>query len=502
MSTLLARIAAHARRQPDSVALVDGVARLSYQALNEEISCLSGMVNVGCVGLLLDNGIPWACLDLALRRAGRVCVPIPSFFSQQQIHHLIRDAGLGMVVTDTPERVNQLVADWSATSIEVAGQPIWLFRPVVVEQVGIGGTGLLPSGTTKITYTSGTTGQPKGVCLSGDVIENVAGTLAAALDAKPGDKSLSLLPLATLLENIGGLYAPLWTGAQAQIPSLVECGMAGSSGLAPAKLFGSLMRFMPTTIILVPQLLKVLVEGASVGQALPASLRFAAVGGAPVASSLIERARNLGIPAYQGYGLSEAASVVCLNLPGAEQMDSVGLPLANVRVGVNADGEVVVGGRLFLGYLGGGEMGDYTWATGDIGYLDTKGFLHLTGRKKTAYATAFGRNVAPEWVESELTSYPLIAQAAVFGEGQSSNVAVLVPRGTVSMALLEAAVATVNERLPDYARVARWMVADAPFSHLNGQANNSGALLRAAIATHYQRRIEQLYESEEINAIF
>ncbi len=493
MSALLERIGLHGRQRPDAAALADGRVTLSYRELVTEIGNLADLIEAGRVGLLLDNGVPWACLDLALRQREAVCVPMPGFFSTSQLSHLVRDAGLDLIVTDLPDRVAELLGSPAADSIEIAGRTVWLFRPAASARAGMGGTGILPTGTSKITYTSGTTGQPRGVCLSGAVIESVAAELAEAVGAGPDDRALSLLPLSTLLENIGGLYAPLWVGACAQMPGLAECGMAGSSGLDPMRLYRALLRFAPSTVILVPQLLKVLVEGVVAGQPVPASLRFVAVGGAPVAPDLLAHARSLGIPAYQGYGLSEAASVVCLNRPGAERAGSVGKPLANVRVSVSADGEVMVGGRLFLGYLGGAAVNDEVWATGDLGYLDADGCLYLTGRKKTAYATAFGRNVAPEWVESELTGHPLIAQAAVFGEGRPFNVAVLVPRSAVSAEVMAAAVRSVNERLPDYARTPRWVVAEAPFSSSNGLASASGALNRAAVAAHYQQHIERLY---------
>lgn len=494
MSALLARIEGHARQQPDAVALADGQATLSYRELVEEIRRLAGLLAAQRVGLLLDNGMAWACLDLALRRAGAVCVPMPGFFSPGQQAHLLHDAGLELIVTDAPERAAELLGDGTANRIEAAGRPVWLFRPAVSSA---GKHRALPPGTAKVTYTSGTTGSPKGVCLSGEDIEAVAASLAEIVAASPDDRALSLLPLSTLLENIGGLYAPLWVGGRAQLPALAECGMAGSSGLDPLRLFAALLRFAPTTVILVPQLLKALVEVAAVGQPVPSSLRFAAVGGAPVSAGLLARARSLAIPAYQGYGLSEAASVVCLNLPGAEREGSVGRPLPGLHVSVTAEGEVMVGGRVCLGYLGGAPAGVEAWATGDLGYLDADGFLHLTGRRKTAYATAFGRNVAPEWVESELTGQAGIAQAAVFGDGRPFNVAVLVPRSAPEA--MAAAVAAVNRRLPDYARIGRWLVADAPFTVGNGLVNGAGALVRSAVAAQYQKRIDQLFEKEEMH---
>jgi long-subunit acyl-CoA synthetase (AMP-forming) len=254
-------------------------------------------------------------------------------------------------------------------------------------------------------------------------------------------------------------------------------------------------------VILVPQLLKAMVAGIAAGMAAPATLRFAAVGGAPVSPALLERSRSLGIPAFQGYGLSEAASVVSLNLPGHDRTGSVGRPLPHARVSLTEQGEVVVHSSGFLGYLGAAPRRQNTWPTGDLGYLDADGFLHLTGRRKTAYATAFGRNVAPEWVESELTAHPLIAQAAVFGEALPFNVAVLVPRGPVSAAEVATALRGVNACLPDYAQVRRWVIAGEPFTSGNGLTNGAGGVRREAVGAHFRARIEQLYEGADIDVV-
>jgi long-chain acyl-CoA synthetase len=497
---LLERIGRHATERPHAPALRDETITLAYASLQGEIENASTFPLGSRVGLLLDNGAHWACLDLAMLDSQRICVPMPGFFSNAQLEHLIRDAGLNTVLTDDPVRIAKLLDVTASDVLEVAGRPVWLFQ-FKPNWRGRAVTPL-PDGTIKITYTSGTTGQPKGVCLSEQDIEKVIVSLCEAVEARGDDRALSLLPLSTLLENIAGLYAPLWVGALAEVPTLASCGFTGTSGLQPASLFDAFQKYAPTTTILVPQLLKGLVDCIGFGMPVPSSLRFAAVGGAPTPSALIERARHLGVPVYQGYGLSEAGSVASLNTAFAERDGSVGKPLPHLQVSIAEDGEVVVSGNIFLGYLGETSPASKdVWRTGDLGYLDKDGFLFLTGRKKTAYATAYGRNVSPEWVESELTSHPLISQAAVFGEGQPFNVAVIVPgRNTVLQDLI-AAMKVINGRLPDYAQIGRWIVADQPFSHLNGLANSAGCMQRQAVWKQYQTRIEQHYLSEERHAV-
>lgn len=490
MRGILDRIAQQASVDPRRLALLEDDLQLDYGELQQAVSRVAASLDAARVAVLMDNGCAWAVVDLAIATRGAVAIPVPPFFSAAQIAYLVADAAPDLIVSDRPDAIAALTGLSPAGRLDVAGRELSLFTPAVPAAPA------LPAGTCKITYTSGTTGQPKGVCLSGEAIEATALALAEAVQAGPTDRSLSLLPLSTLLENIGGVYVPLCSGSSAALPSLARCGFSGSSAVQPALLLTAFHRFAPSATILVPQLLKLLVECLTAGAQLPHTLRFVALGGAPCAKPLIQRAWALGLPVYEGYGLSEAASVVCLNRPGRQRPGSVGTPLPGLHVRLAADQEIMVSGRLFEGYLGLDAEVTAEWATGDLGRFDEDGYLYVTGRKKTAYATAFGRNVSPEWVESELTATPMLMQAAVFGEGRARNVAVLVAQPTADISRIAEAVAAANARLPDYARVGAWLLADAPFTAANGLARASGMPDRDAIGRHYGQVLESLYASE------
>ena len=281
-----------------------------------------------------------------------------------------------------------------------------------------------------MTFTSGTTGEPKGACLSREVMETVAESLGFASEARRDDRHLCLLPLATLLENIGGIFTPLLAGATVCLPKLAAVGLSGSSGLDVGRLMAALNEWQASSAIMVPQMLQALVMAGQAGAALPRSLRYLAVGGAPVSARLLDNARALGLPVHEGYGLSECGSVVAVNRPGESRAGSVGKPLPHVRIDFAGDGEILIHGTPLARVsrragLSGRRRG--VLATGDLGYLDSDGFLFLTGRKKNIFITSFGRNVAPEWVEGELVAQTGIAQAAIFGESRPFNSAVIVP---------------------------------------------------------------------------
>jgi len=500
MSRIVEALRRHAHSQPDAIALQGRDSSLDYRETviaMDRLAALLASSGANTVGLLMDNSPAWAVTDLALLAAEINQVPLPPFFSDRQLAHAIEDAAIDCILTDQPERIKALLQQAGASDCHLIlpGLRASLFRlPPRSKKAGAGSSA-------KITYTSGTTGQPKGVALEQDAIDQVALSLAEASAARPSDRHLVTLPLSTLLENIGGLYVPLLAGARSVLMPLAEVGMGGSSQFEIAQWLKSCHASQASSAILVPQLLFALVQALQAGAPLPA-LRFIAVGGAPVSQALLQQAMALGLPVFQGYGLSECASVVAVNTPADNRPGSVGRPLPHVRLRFAPDGEILLDGALFQGYLGSGPRpadADGFFPSGDLGHLDDDGYLWLTGRKKNIFITAFGRNVAPEWVESELTGHLAIAQAAVFGEGQPWNIAVIVPRPVPGKDLLPAvaeAIAAANAGLPDYGQVKKWLLADEPFTPANGQLTANGRLRREAILATHNQRIDCLYESQ------
>jgi acyl-CoA synthetase (AMP-forming)/AMP-acid ligase II len=294
------------------------------------------------------------------------------------------------------------------------------------------------------------------------------------------------------LENVAGIHAALAAGVEWRAPPLAETGMSGSAGFDARACLAAIERHQAHSVILLPQMLWALVNLLEREPSLRPRLRFAAVGGARVSPELIRRARGAGLPVYEGYGLSECASVVALNLPGADRPGSVGRALPHARVRVADDGEILLSRSAFLGYAGQPPCVDDWLATGDLGKLDADGFLHVQGRRKHVLITSFGRNVAPEWPEAELLAGGALAQAAVFGEGRPRLCAVLVAPPALSDGAIAAQVGAANERLPDYARIGEWVRAEAPFAADNGLATPNGRVRRDAVWERYREHFDAL----------
>ena len=459
---------------------------LSDNALAENVRLLADAIAASGarrIASRLDNGPDWLALDLAIRTLDAVHVPLPTFFSPAQVAHALAGSGADILIVPADAPLPDAFAGCAAHALGDNLQ--WLrLDPAPTT---------LPSGTACITYTSGTTGTPKGVCLDAAALLSVAQSLADAAAPLSPKRHLCLMPLSTLLENVAGVYAALLSGAQIAVPPLAEVGHTGASGLDVPTLLACLHRYRPESAILLPQLLLALVMAAEQGATLPDSLTFLAVGGGRVGPALLARAEAVGLPVYEGYGLSECASVVCLNRPGASRMGSVGRPLPHAKVSV-IDGELFVEGVRHLGYLGEADPSSGPIATGDLGHIDADGYVHITGRRKHVFITSFGRNVSPEWVESELLQHPAFAQAIVHGEARPFNVAIVWPRrADLDDDALRAALRDVNRGLPDYAQVRDLVRADAPFSFADGLATSNGRPRRDAILARYRDAVDARY---------
>ena len=441
-STVFKDILNIALKQPDSIAIEGNTFKASYQNLVSLIGQCSSYIkktSKTVFAIDLDNTPEWAIIDLALLSVKKVCIPIPGFFTNSQIQHLLRNGGVQIVFTYTPNKFNGVID----RSFDLCGRKVY--------QVSLNNSPVKhPVGTVKITYTSGTTGEPKGVCITSAAIYDTVHSIVKRSEVNNSDRHFSALPMTTLLENIAGLYVTLVCGATAIIYSQESIGVSGATGINPQKFIQTMNEHTPTTTILIPQMLDVMVGVMGLGVEYLKSMKFIAVGGAPISIKILEKAKALNLPVYEGYGLSESTSVVTVNGPSSKKIGTVGKPLDHIDLKIADDKEVLVRGAMFKGYLGDSSNSldeDGYLSTGDIGFIDEEGFLVLQGRKKNIFITSFGRNIAPEWIERELIAQPEIIQAAIFGEAKPWNTAIIF---ALPGASIDKAIQRANETLPDY----------------------------------------------------
>lgn len=302
----------------------------------------------------------------------------------------------------------------------------------------------------EIIFTSGTTGDPKGVMLShGNILSNVTAALQV-LDLPADTRMLSLLPLSHMFEQIGGCFAAVAVGAAVCYPTSRQ----------PAALARIMQEWKPTFIMGVPQAWALFMDGIEreaaaqgrlglinrmrrLASPLPTrgrralfrpvlsrfggKLDFVASGGAALDPDVQLKWETMGVAVVEGYGATECSPIVTINPRSDRRVGSVGKPLPGQQVRLAPDGEVQVRGpNVFIGYWQNpsatAEAFDGDWyCTGDLGHIED-GYLYLKGRKKDLIVLADGQNVYPEDVESALRRQPGITDAVVLGIRERSAV--------------------------------------------------------------------------------
>ncbi|MCY7295538.1 AMP-binding protein [Alteromonas sp. a30] len=423
-------------------------------------------VDAKSVALALDNTIEWVAFDLACLQTGTLCTPLPAYFSDAQKQHVLEQSQVEWIISAQTSPLKRAVT----------------------------GRANAPEGTQKITFTSGSTGTPKGVCLSTEQQLNVARAISQRVGLT-APTFLSLLPLPTLLENVAGIYGTLLANGHVVLADEASRGFEGSRLTNPDNMLTLLSHFEPNAINLVPELLLILVGACRQGWQPPKSLNFIAVGGSRVDSNLLNLAQQCGLPVFQGYGLSECASVVALNSPAHNNPLSVGKPLDHVNVDIE-NNEVVVTGNTFLGYLG-DEASWYPTKvnTGDLARWEGDDLV-IEGRRKNLLINSFGRNIAPEWPESVLMASGQFKQAFVFGDGKPALVALVTPiNPAASDAEIQRVITHINQQLPDYAQVKYWLNLGTGLTPETGLVTDNFRPKRPAILAHFESQIDSLYSN-------
>lgn len=502
MKTLFDSIAYYAKHNPEREAVVTEHQTISYADLQVQVDRLAAeLMQIKSQNLAIygSNSIEWIVVDLAAKKANITVVPIPLFFSEEQIKHLLSDSQadtvfMPIVLSDVNQKpvtlkwleelkASKVIKHISAATA-VRGQFIHLVN--TKDQIQHSRVSLASVKPSKITYTSGSTGTPKGVCLGEDTLDSITDSLSSVLTSLQLGRHLCLIPFATLLENIAGIYVALSMGRSLIVGEVSQFGLISNHEFKVQNFVNTVNEYQIESVILLPQMLKAIVEYITAHNPKGlSSLKFIAVGGGKVSPDLLTQCEKLGLPVYEGYGLSECASVVSLNLPNALKIGSVGRLLPHVEVKIDPSGEVLVKGNAMQGYLNELPASQYIH-TGDAGFFDAEGYLFITGRIKQIIVSSFGRNISPEWVESNSASEPEIHQIAIFGEAQPYLSAVIYAKDSVSNQMLDQAIQKANSRMPDYARIQHWCRAEEPFSLKNEMLTDNGKLRRNAIQQRFK----------------
>ncbi len=426
------------------------------------------------VGIMSRTRYEWTLLDFAIWAAGAVPVPLYETSSAEQVHWIISDADVRLLVVETdvhaavvaevrdrlPNLADVLVLDSGAIDRLTADGTEVPDGELERRTAAVGAADVAT-----IIYTSGTTGRPKGVELThGNFVELALNAIAELGEqvCPPGSRTLLFMPLAHVFARFIEVL-------------VVPAGAILGHTPDPRNLVPDLGTFRPTFILSVPRVFEKVYNSAEQKAAeggkrgifqraaktaivysraldtpkgpslwlrlqhkvadvlvlhklralLGGQAEWAISGGAPLGERLGHFYRGLGLTVLEGYGLTETTAPTNVNVPARSKIGTVGPPLPGTTIRIGEDGEVLVKGiQVFRGYHGNPTAtaeaidADGWFHTGDLGSLDEDGYLRITGRKKEIIVTAGGKNVAPAVLEDRLRGHPVVSQVVVVGDAK------------------------------------------------------------------------------------
>jgi long-chain acyl-CoA synthetase len=493
-----------------------------------------------------ENRYEWIIADLAVHLAGGVHVAVHATLSGPQMAFQILDTDSHVVLLSTSAVAEQLVraeVDWPEYVRFFSYEPVelgikkhrvqpWADRvaaadgPPFESLAAAQGERTKPDDLATILYSSGTTGEPKGVMLSHwNLVSNAIATDGLFLPSE-SDVKLCWLPLSHIFARTADLYCWIARGS--------EMVLAESRDT----ILSNCQQFRPTIINGVPYFFDkvhrhVAAQGGSKDEqsqrlqaAFGGRLRFACSGGAPLADATADYYHRHGVPLLQGYGLTESSPVISVSTPRAHKTGSVGRPLEGVEVKIAPDGEILTRGALvMLGYwkqpqATADAIDAEGWLhTGDMGSLDDEDFLWITGRKKELIVTAAGKNIAPAYLERLLCEDSLMLQALIVGDRRNYLAALIVPNAEALASEIAArgirlhsregaivhpeVLAIYRERIDarlagvsHCEQIGQFTLLGRGFTIENDELTPTLKLRRGVIQQHFAREIEAMYAQE------
>jgi long-chain acyl-CoA synthetase len=532
------------------------------------------------VAILSENRPEWPTADFATLLLGAVTVPVYATLTPEQTCYTLCDSGASVVFVSSEPQLRKVWTILSQTQIQkiVVMDHVQLSGDlaatcVLMDQFTTQHPGTLdpqtesfarsirPDDLATIIYTSGTTGVSKGAMLThGNMASNIESSLRG-FDVYPGQISISFLPLSHVTARHVDLSMLYHGVTLAYCPFLENLPQA-------------LLEVRPTVCVSVPRVYEKIYAktemqangfpkrsiyrwALSVGRAnkpailagqtpnsfnwkLANKLVFLKIreglggrvetfisGGAPLGRELAEWFATVGIRIHEGYGLTETSPVIAVNTPVNHRIGTVGKILPNLEVRIAEDGEILVRGpSVFNGYWNRPEetesaFQDGWFKTGDIGHLDTDGYLSVTDRKKELIKTSGGKFIAPQPIESSLKLNPLVGTAVVVGDKRKFACVLISPNFTLLeewartngvsfssradlvanarvQSLYEKFVESANEKLARFEKLKRVVLVPDDFSPDNGALTPTMKLRRRVVEDRYRSQIDEVYTQAEI----
>jgi long-chain acyl-CoA synthetase len=448
------------------------------------------------IAIIAESRPEWLSVDLAVLAAGAIPVPVYPTLSPSQVRYILKDSGVSIAVVSTklqlekiqeirhelpalravvvmdPSAAGQTPSVLSLTDVAERGHARMVAEWGIAKQFRDVARAVKAEQLATIVYTSGTTGEPKGVMLThGGLVANVYAA-SRVFGLSESDVSLSFLPLSHTFERVVswiylfsgvhvvfaesfdtvgrdiGLARPTVVTGVPRVYEKLYARIMEKGSSAPG-LRGTLFRW---AVGAGTRKARATLRGRSAGpldrlqasiadtlvfqkvrDGLGGRVRYLVSGGAPLGADIAEFFGALGLPIIEGYGLTETPAALTVNQPDAPRIGTVGKALPGIELRIAEDGEILARGpNVMPGYYNKPEatadvLKDGWFYTGDIGTLDAEGYLSITDRKKDLLVTSGGKKIAPQPIEATLKRSPLVAEALLLGERRKFAAVLLAP---------------------------------------------------------------------------
>jgi long-chain acyl-CoA synthetase len=521
------------------------------------LAVASGLIDAGvktgeCVVLIGENSLAWLWCDFAIQAVGAITVPIYPNSTPEIAAKIIENSEARYGIASDAKHAAKLTLEKVALMEEEVAE--WVRRgPTQSGEIAGRLARIDPDQLCTIVYTSGTTGDPKGVELAHRNLVDISNAAVKVHPITDADSALSFLPYAHVFERINDIFVGMVYGGQAWISRGAD------------HLVEELPEVQPTVMCSVPRMYEKMyaavarrVRGLSpVSRAMfqwsidvgkershatsPGAwlqtkhrladklvlsglrkrltggrLRFFISGGAALSREVEEFFWAIGVPILNGWGMTETSSGVCSNTLHEHRFLTVGKPFPGVEIKIADDGEILVKGPgNMLGYhrnpAATTEVLKDGWMyTGDIGEIDRDGFLKITDRKKSLFKTAGGKYIAPLPLEHGLLRNPLVVRAVAIGESRPYVTALVIPdwdtarKEGMDRAAVEASIQKtvdeVNSHLGGWETIKYFTLLDRDFSEEAGELSLKLDVKRKAVADRYHDQIEAMYTGKSVPA--
>ena len=537
------------------------------------------------VAILSENRVGWAIADMGILAARAVTVPIYATSTGHQAAFIIHHSGARIVFISNRQQYEKLLVireqiphvDMVISFDRFLGEkslPVYTLyqlsetsHPITAEEqreIEAHISAINPDDLMTIIYTSGTTGEPKGVMLTHfNVAINAWSSLEHTGHTWRDGTFLSFLPLSHVLERTAGYYAVLMCGSHIAFAESINTVVENINEVKPSamisvpRLFEKIhSRIYESVHQMTPIKRQLFHVAVKIGRAyvyrryitrrptallglqysffdwlifrkirkkFGGKLKFFISGGAPLDTTINEFMWILGIPVFEGYGLTETSPVVAVNSLRENRFGSVGRPLSQTELKLTAEGELLVKGpQVMLGYYRNNELthqvlSDGWLHTGDTARIDEDGYLYIIDRRKEIIITAGGKNIPPQPLENSLKLDKYISQAYIHGDRKPYLVALLTPNlerlleyshlhkisylGLDDLVTNPRVLALYDERLEQFNRelaphetIKKFVLLAREFSIEGGELTPTLKLKRKDIYSLYKNRIDALYE--------